>query len=124
VSGVGALLKSRDARTRIVAVEPAASPVLLGGPAGPTKIQGLNAGFIPQNYDGDVVDQIIGVSDQDAWDTKLALASEEGLLVGISAGANVWAAIQVARELDPSEHVVTILCDTGERYFSLAEYFR
>jgi len=123
VSGVGAVLKAHDARTRIVAVEPSASPVLLGGPPGPTKIQGLNAGFVPKNYDAEVVDEIIGVSDEDAWNTKLALATREGLLVGISAGANAWAASRVAATLDRGQHVVTILCDTGERYFSLAEYF-
>lgn len=123
VSGVGHALKARNSETRIVAVEPAASPVLLGGPPGPSKIQGLNAGFIPDNYDADVVDAIIGVADRDAWDMKLALAKQEGLLLGISAGANVWAALQVARELGPGKNVVTVLCDTGERYFSLGEYF-
>ena len=123
VSGVGAVLKAREPRTRVVAVEPEASPVLVGGVAGPTKIQGLNAGFVPDNYDEGVVDEIIGVSDRDAWNTKLALAKQEGLLVGISAGANVWAAIRVAHELGPDHNVVTVLCDTGERYFSLAEYF-
>ena len=124
VSGVGEALKARNPETRVFAVEPAASPVLIGGPPGPTKIQGLNAGFVPDNYHRDVVDQVIGVSDQDAWDTKLALAKQEGLLLGISAGANVWAAIEVARELGPGKTVVTILCDTGERYFSLGEYFK
>ena len=124
VSGVGEALKSRNPETRIVAVEPAASPVLIGGKPGPTKIQGLNAGFIPENYHPDVVDEVIGVEDQDAWDTKLALATEEGLLLGISAGANVWAAVQVAKKLGPGNNVVTILCDTGERYFSLGEYFK
>ncbi|HSN85015.1 MAG TPA: cysteine synthase A [Polyangiales bacterium] len=124
VSGVGHALKARNPETRIVAVEPAASPVLLGGPPGPSKIQGLNAGFIPDNYDADVVDTIIGVADQDAWDMKLALATQEGLLLGISAGANVWAAREVARELGPGKNVVTVLCDTGERYFSLGEYFQ
>jgi len=124
VSGVGESLKARNSATRVIAVEPAASPVLAGGPPGPTKIQGLNAGFVPQNYHGDVVDEIIGVRDQDAWDTKLALAKEEGLLLGISAGANVWAAIEVAKRLGPGKSVVTVLCDTGERYFSLGEYFR
>ncbi len=123
VSGVGAALKGHDSRTRVIAVEPAASPVLAGGKPGPTKIQGLNAGFVPENYDSAVVDEIVGVSDRDAWETKLALATQEGLLVGISAGANVWAAIRVARELEPGQNVVTILCDTGERYFSLSEYF-
>lgn len=124
VSGVGATLKEFDDRTRIIAVEPAASPVLLGGPPGPTKIQGLNAGFIPENYHEEVVDEVVGVGDQDAWDMKTELAKREGLLVGISAGANVWAAVEVARSMRPDQHVVTILCDTGERYFSLAEYFQ
>ncbi len=124
VSGVGEALKARNPETRVFAVEPAASPVLIGGPPGPTKIQGLNAGFIPDNYHGDVVDEVIGVSDQDAWETKLALAKREGLLLGISAGANVWAAIEVAKQLGPDKTVATILCDTGERYFSLGEYFK
>lgn len=124
VSGVGEALKAQNPEVRMIAVEPAASPVLLGGPPGPTKIQGLNAGFIPENYNADVVDRVIGVSDQDAWDTKLELAKQEGLLLGISAGANVWAAIEVAKELGPGKTVVTILCDTGERYFSLGEYFK
>ena len=124
VSGVGKALKAHDPATRVFAVEPAASPVLVGGAPGPTKIQGLNAGFIPSNYHAGVVDEVIGVSDRDAWDTKLSLAKEEGLLLGISAGANVWAAIEVAKQLEENDNVVTILCDTGERYFSLGEYFR
>ncbi|MEM7136860.1 MAG: cysteine synthase A [Myxococcota bacterium] len=123
VSGVGQALKAHNDKTRVIAVEPAASPVLMGGKPGPTKIQGLNAGFVPKNYDDAFVDEVLGVSDQEAWDTKVALATREGLLVGISAGANVWAAIRVAKELGPDQHVVTVLCDTGERYFSLAEYF-
>ncbi len=123
ISGVGKALRARHPEARIVAVEPAASPVLAGGPPGPTKIQGLNAGFVPNNYHPSVVDEIIGVSDRDAWDTKLALARDEGLLLGISAGANVWAAREVAKRLRPEQCVVTILCDTGERYFSLGEYF-
>lgn len=124
VSGVGEALKAVDSETRVVAVEPAASPVLIGGKPGPTKIQGLNAGFVPENYHPSVVDEVIGVEDQDAWDTKLALATEEGLLLGISGGANVWAAIETAKKLGPEKNVVTILCDTGERYFSLGEYFK
>ncbi|MGB8223481.1 MAG: cysteine synthase A [Polyangiales bacterium] len=124
VSGVGEALKAHNSATRVIAVEPAASPVLAGGSPGPTKIQGLNAGFVPKNYHGDVVDEIIGVRDQDAWATKLALATQEGLLLGISAGANVWAAIEVAKRLGPGKSVVTVLCDTGERYFSLGEYFQ
>jgi len=124
VSGVGEALKTCNPATRVIAVEPAASPVLAGGSAGPTKIQGLNAGFVPENYHRDVVDEIIGVNDRDAWDLKLALAKQEGLLLGISAGANVWASIEVAKRLGPEQTVVTVLCDTGERYFSLGEYFR
>ncbi|MFM2419955.1 MAG: Family ership, partial [Pseudomonadota bacterium] len=91
---------------------------------GPTKIQGIGAGFVPANYDASVVDAIARVEDRDAWDTKRRLAREEGLLVGISAGANVKVAIDVARELGEGKHVVTFLCDTGERYFSLDEFFK
>jgi len=123
VSGVGRALKERMPGISIVAVEPEASPVLAGGVAGPSKIQGLNAGFVPANYDADVVDELLHVSDADAWKGKLRLAREEGLLVGISAGANVVAASRVAAELGQGKNVVTVLCDTGERYFSLGEYF-
>ena len=124
VSGVGETLKAHNPSTLVIAVEPAASPVLIGGEPGPTKIQGLNAGFVPENYHPEVVDEVIGVSDRDAWETKLSLATDEGLLLGISAGANVWAARQVAKSLGPGKTVITILCDTGERYFSLGEYFQ
>ncbi|NLY94788.1 MAG: cysteine synthase A [Myxococcales bacterium] len=123
VSGVGATLKARRSDVRVVAVEPASSPVLQGGPVGPSKIQGLNAGFVPANYDASIVDEVRSVTDERAWQTKLDLAKREGLLVGISAGANVAVALDVARELGPGKRVVTVLCDTGERYFSLAEYF-
>ncbi len=123
VSGVGRVLKAESPATRVFAVEPEASPVLTGGAPGPTKIQGLNAGFIPANYDPAVVDEVLLVGDREAWTTKRRLAREEGLLVGISAGANVSAAIRVAEGLEPDRHVVTLLCDTGERYFSLDEYF-
>ncbi len=123
VSGVGRRLKAHRASTQVIAVEPEASPVLTGGQPGPTKIQGLNAGFVPVNYDASVVDRVALVSDRDAWDAKLRAAREEGLLVGISAGANLHVALELARELGPGKNVVTFLCDTGERYFSLAEYF-
>jgi cysteine synthase A len=123
VSGVGRALKEKLPGVRVVAVEPEASPVLAGGEPGPSKIQGLNAGFVPKNYDPSVVDELLHVSDRDAWEMKERLAREEGLLVGISAGANVVAASRVARELEESANVVTVLCDTGERYFSLGEYF-
>lgn len=123
VSGVGRVLKAKDADVRVVAVEPKSSPVLAGGAPGPSKIQGLNAGFVPRTYDASVVDEIRAVTDRDAWDMKLRLGREEGLLVGISAGANVVAALELAKELGPSATVVTVLCDTGERYFSLGEHF-
>jgi cysteine synthase A len=123
ISGVGALLKQDNPAVRVVAVEPESSPVLSGGEAGPTKIQGIGAGFVPKNYDRSVVDEVRTVSDRDAYTMKLRLAKEEGLLVGISAGANLVIASQLAKELGPGASVVTFLCDTGERYFSLDEYF-
>ena len=123
ISGVGAALRRERREARIIAVEPASSASLSGGERGPTKIQGLAAGFVPKNFDREVVHEIRLVSDRDAYDTKVALARNEGLLVGISAGAAVHAALQVARELGPGKNVVTLLPDTGERYFSLDEYF-
>jgi cysteine synthase A len=118
------VLRKHSPGVRIVAVEPASSPVLRGGEPGPTKIQGIGAGFVPANYDPRVAHEVRAVEDRAAYNMKSRLAREEGLLVGISAGANVVAAIEVARELSPEQHVVTVLCDTGERYFSLDEYFR
>ena len=113
----------RKPPTRIVAVEPESCATISRGERGPTKIQGLAAGFVPLNYDAELVDEVRTVRDEDAWEAKDRLARECGLLVGISAGANVHAALEIARELGPGKDVVTILCDTGERYFSLAEYF-
>jgi cysteine synthase A len=124
VSGVGRVLRAERPGTRIVAVEPAQSPVLSGGEPGPTKIQGIGAGFVPDNFDASVVDEIRTIGDREAYAMKDRLAREEGRLVGISAGANVVAACAVARELGPGKNVVCILCDTGERYFSLDTYFR
>jgi cysteine synthase len=123
VSGVGARLKAHNRQTRVIAVEPESSPVLSGGEPGPTKIQGIGAGFVPKNFERAIADEIRHVSDRDAYDMKRRLGREAGLLVGISAGANVWLAAQIAREYGPDQHVVTVLCDTGERYFSLDEYF-
>jgi cysteine synthase A len=123
ISGVGARLRQERREARIIAVEPASSAVLSGKERGPTKIQGLAAGFVPQNFDRSVVHEVRTVSDRDAYDTKVALARTEGLLVGISAGAAVHAALEVSRELGPEKNVLTLLPDTGERYFSLDEYF-
>jgi cysteine synthase A len=127
ISGVGRVLKRRSPRTRVIAVEPDQSPVLRGGAPGPTKIQGIGAGFVPLNLDRSVLDEIRGIADRRAWETKQRLAREEGLLVGISSGANVAIALDVAEELGrtigPHATVVTVLCDTGERYFSLAAHF-
>jgi cysteine synthase A len=124
ITGVGVVLRTELApRPLIVAVEPEACATISRGERGPTKIQGLAAGFVPGNYHPDVVDQVRTVTDADAWKMKVGLARGEGLLVGISAGAAVHVALEVARELGPGKNVVTLLPDTGERYFSLAEYF-
>ncbi|APR81369.1 Cysteine synthase [Minicystis rosea] len=124
VSGVGRVLKRRTPAPRVIAVEPESSATISRGERGPSKIQGLAAGFVPKNYDPSVVDEVRTVSDRAAYDTKVALARQEGLLVGISAGAAVRVALDVARALGPDSTVVTVLCDTGERYFSLDEYFK
>lgn len=124
VSGVGEVLRELSPRPRIIAVEPEACATISRGERGPTKIQGLAAGFVPKNYHPAMVDEVRTVSDRAAYDTKVELARKEGLLVGISAGAAVRVALDVARELGPGSTVVTILCDTGERYFSLDEYFK
>jgi cysteine synthase A len=108
---------------RVIAVEPERCATISRGERGPTKIQGLAAGFVPSIFDRSAVDRVMTVDDDDAWRTMRALARREGLLVGISSGAAVFAAQQVARELGPGKTVVTVLCDTGERYFSLAENF-
>ncbi|HEY5240361.1 MAG TPA: cysteine synthase A [Polyangiaceae bacterium] len=124
VSGVGEVLRRElSPPPRIVAVEPASCATISRGERGPTKIQGLAAGFVPSNYHPQVVDEVRTVADEDAWRTKVALARREGLLVGISAGAAVHAALEVARELGSGKNVVTVLPDTGERYFSLEDYF-
>jgi len=125
ITGVGrALRRDLEGRApRIIGVEPESCATISRGERGPTKIQGLAAGFVPTNYDRDAVDEVRTVSDEVAWATKGALAREEGLLVGISAGGAVAVALAVARELGPGKNVVTVLPDTGERYFSLDEYF-
>ena len=102
-----------------IAVEPADSPVLSGGKPGPHKIQGIGAGFVPGVVRRDLIDEIIQVKNEDAGETSRRLAREEGILAGISSGANVWAALQVAkRPENKGKTIVTIICDTGERYLS------
>lgn len=123
ITGVGQILRAAFPGVRIVAVEPAGSPVLSGGKPGPHRLQGIGAGFVPDILDRGLLSEVRVVSDREAYETKRRLAHEEGLLVGISAGAAVFAAMQVARELGEGSTVVTVLCDTGERYFSLDEYF-
>jgi cysteine synthase A len=123
ITGVGQVLRKAFPHVRILAIEPEGSAVLSGGDPGPHKIQGIGAGFVPPVLDREVYDEVITVRDDDAYRMKKRLAHEEGLLVGISAGANVLVAERLARELGPGKNVVTILCDTGERYFSLDEYF-
>jgi cysteine synthase A len=124
VSGVGRALRERFPECRVIAVEPETCATISRGERGPTKIQGIAAGFVPKNYDSKVPHEVRLIGDDRAYQTKQALAKREGLLVGISSGANVAIALDVARELGPGNVVVTVLCDTGERYFSLDEYFK
>ncbi|MEE3743827.1 cysteine synthase A [Campylobacter porcelli] len=121
VSGVGEILKSKNPNIKVIAVEPAKSPLLSKGEAGPHMIQGIGANFIPKNLNRDIVDEFITVSNEDAIATAKALAQKEGLLVGISSGANIYSASQVAKA-NPGKTIVTILCDTGERYLSTVLY--
>jgi cysteine synthase A len=124
ISGVGHVLRELFPECRIIAVEPESSATLSRGERGPSKIQGIAAGFVPKNYDASVVHEVRTVTDETAYRTKQDLAKREGLLAGISSGANIAVALDVARELGEGKNVVTMLCDTGERYFSLDEYFK
>ncbi len=123
ITGVGEVLKKKLPHVTIVAVEPKASQVLSGGAAGPHMIQGIGAGFVPDVLNRSVIDEIVTVSDEDAYDTAKRLATEEGMFVGISAGAACWAALRVAKRLGPGKTVVTVFPDTGERYVSIQPYF-
>ena len=118
VTGVGQVLKEERPGVRVVAVEPAGSPVLSGGPSGKHKIPGIGAGFVPDVLDSSVLDEIMRVDDEDAWRTARRLAREEGILSGISSGAAAWAALQIAQQLGSGKTVVVVLPDTGERYLS------
>lgn len=123
VSGVGAGLKAHNPNVQIVAVEPSDSPVLSGGKPGPHKIQGIGAGFIPKTYNGEVVDKILQVTNDDAIRTSRELAGKEGLLVGISSGAAVYAAVELAKlPENEGKTIVALLPDTGERYLSTVLY--
>ncbi|WP_417296304.1 cysteine synthase A [Ellagibacter isourolithinifaciens] len=123
VTGTGRYLKSQNPDVKVVAVEPAGSPVLSEGHAGAHKIQGIGAGFIPDTLDTSVYDEVIAVADEDAFETGRELAAKEGLLVGISSGAAVWAAGQLAqRPENKGKIIVAILPDTGERYLSTAMF--
>ncbi len=120
ITGVGEVLREKLGKgVLIVAVEPTRSPVLEGGRAGVHAIQGIGASFVPGILNRDVYDEIIAVTDEDAIHMSRRLCKEEGMLVGISSGANVWAAIKVAKRLGEGKRVVTVLCDTGERYLQM-----
>ena len=119
ITGVGEVLKTKNPSLHVVAVEPSASPVLSGGKPGPHKIQGIGAGFIPKILNREIIDEIITVTNDQAMETARRIAKEEGILCGISSGANAWAAMQIAsRPENRGKQIVFPLCDTGERYLS------
>jgi cysteine synthase A len=120
ITGVGSMLRERKPEALVVAVEPATSPVLSGGPPGPHKIQGIGAGFVPEVLDRSLIAETIGIDDEDALETARIAAKREGVLAGISAGANIKAALEVATRPEmEGKRVVTVVCDSGERYMSL-----
>lgn len=119
ITGISQVIKARKPSFKSIAVEPAGSPVLSGGPKGPHKIQGIGAGFIPEVLDRSIIDDIVTVTNEDAFETARELAKTEGLLCGISSGAATWAALQVARRPESAgKMIVVILASTGERYIS------
>jgi len=118
ITGVGEVLKKHNPAIRIAAVEPSDSPILSGGEPGPHKIQGIGAGFVPEVLNTSIYDEVIRVKNEEAFAATLSLAKIEGMLVGISAGANFHAALQLAKKLGKGKNVVTVMCDTGERYLS------
>jgi cysteine synthase A len=123
VSGIGKYLKEQNPNVKIIAVEPASSAVLNGQPSGPHKIQGIGAGFVPKTYNSDVIDEVFDVENDDAIRTSREVGQQEGLLVGISAGAALFAAAEVARRPENAgKRVVALLPDTGERYLSTVLY--
>jgi len=119
LTGTGSFLKSKNKSIKVIAVEPEKSPLLSGGSPAPHKIQGIGANFIPVVLNREIIDEVIKVKDEDAGETARQAAKQEGLLIGISAGANLWAALEVAkRPENKGKRIVTIGCDTGERYLS------
>jgi cysteine synthase A len=123
ITGVGEVLKKKNPKIKIIAVEPSSSAVLSGKEPAPHKIQGIGAGFVPDVLNRDIIDEIITVDDNEAFNISRRLAREEGLFVGISAGAAASAALKVAKDLGKGKTVVVVLPDTGERYFSMQQYF-
>ena len=123
LTGCGEALKTKNKNLKVVAVEPKDSPVLSGGKPGPHKIQGIGAGFVPDVLNVDIIDEVIQIANEDALETARQLASMEGILSGISGGANVWSAIQLShRPENEGKVIVTFICDTGERYISTEMY--
>ncbi|MBZ4645103.1 MAG: cysteine synthase [Clostridia bacterium] len=120
LTGVGEVLKEKIPSIKVIAVEPEASPVISGGKPGPHKLQGIGAGFIPEVLNKNIIDEVIKIADEDAFITARKLASQEGILVGISSGAAVNAALQMAKKLGKGKRVVVVAPDTGERYLSTA----
>lgn len=121
LSGVGSVLKQRNLNTKIIAIEPINSAVLSGETPGPHKIQGIGAGFIPDTLDRSLIDDILKVDVEWAYKEAREIAKNEGILIGVSSGANLWAAREIAKS-NPGKNIVTILCDTGERYLSTELY--
>lgn len=122
VAGVGEILKGVRQDILVVAVEPEKSPVLSGGSPGPHKIQGIGAGFVPKVYNPSVVDRVVTVSEESAFATAKRSAREEGIFIGISAGAALWAALQVAQEIGEGKNLVVVLPDGGEKYISIEQF--
>lgn len=122
VTGVGKNLKGKISGLKVVAVEPSKSPVLSGGNPGPHKIQGIGAGFVPGNYDSSIIDEVVQVTDEDAFKTAKDFAAQEGVLIGISSGAAVFAALELAKKVGKGKKILAIAPDGGEKYISMGLY--